>query len=94
MRYRFSFYFSLVWQDQSMNWDDNDVPQGPRNKMNTSIARKEEMKWLKEVGVKGLKVDFFGGDTQETMRFYEDILSDANDHGLMIIFHGSTHNSN
>ena len=37
------------------------------------------MKWLKEVGVKGLKVDFFGGDKQETMRLYEDILSDAND---------------
>ncbi len=40
--------------------------------------------------VKGLKVDFFGGDKQETMRLYEDILSDANDYGLMIIFHGST----
>lgn len=135
----------IVWQDQSMNWDDqikyidlaaqmkyeyilidahwdtnigyekmeklieyarskgvdvflwynsnggfNDAPQGPRNRMNTSIARKEEMKWLKEVGVKGLKVDFFGGDKQETMRVYEDILSDANDYGLMVIFHGCT----
>lgn len=135
----------IVWQDQSMNWDDqvayidlaaelgyeyilidalwdtqigyekmeeliryaqakdvdvflwynsnggfNDAPQGPRNKMNTSIARKQEMKWLQKMGVKGLKVDFFGGDKQETMRFYEDILSDANDHGLMIIFHGCT----
>ena len=68
----------------------NDAPQGPRNKMNTSIERKEEMKWLRELGVKGLKVDFFGGDKQETMRLYEDILSDANDYGLMIIFHGAT----
>lgn len=135
----------IIWQDQSMNWDDqvkyidlaaemgyeyilidalwdtnigyekmeklieyanakkvdvflwynsnggfNDAPQGPRNKMNTSIARKEEMKWLKKVGVKGLKIDFLGGDKQETMRFYEDILSDANDYGLMVIFHGCT----
>ena len=135
----------IVWQDQSMNWDDqvkyinfasemgyeyilidalwdtnigyekmeelieyagskgvdvflwynsnggfNDAPQGPRNKLNTSISRKKEMKWLQKVGVKGLKVDFFGGDKQETMRFYEDILSDANDHELMIIFHGCT----
>jgi len=135
----------IVWQDQSMNWDDqvtyidlastlgyeyilidalwdtnighdrmeelikyaqskdvdvflwynsngsfNDAPQGPRNHMNTSIARKKEMKWLKKMGVKGLKVDFFGGDKQETMRLYEDILSDANDYGLMIIFHGCT----
>lgn len=68
----------------------NDAPQGPRNKMSTSIERKKEMKWLKEVGVKGLKVDFFGGDKQETMRLYEGILSDANDYGLMIIFHGAT----
>lgn len=135
----------IVWQDQSMNWDDqikyidlasalkypyilidalwdtnigkdrmekliqyansknvdvflwynsngayNDAPQGPRNFMSTSIARKKEMKWLQKVGVKGLKVDFFGGDKQETMRLYEDILSDANDYGLMIIFHGAT----
>ena len=43
-----------------------------------------------ECGVKGLKVDFFGGDKQQMMGLYEDILSDANDHGLMIIFHGCT----
>ena len=68
----------------------NDAFQTPLNKMNTSIERKQEMKWLKEAGVKGLKVDFFGGDKQETMRLYEDILSDANDYGLMIVFHGTT----
>ncbi|TRX28857.1 glycoside hydrolase family 97 protein [Flavobacterium franklandianum] len=68
----------------------NDAFMTPLNKMNTAIARKNEMKWLKEAGVKGLKVDFFGGDKQETMKLYEDILSDANDYGLMIIFHGAT----
>ncbi|WP_442795682.1 glycoside hydrolase family 97 catalytic domain-containing protein [Pelobium manganitolerans] len=68
----------------------NDAPQGPRNKMSTAIERKKEMSWLKDVGVKGLKVDFFGGDKQETMRLYEDILSDANDYGLMVVFHGAT----
>ena len=78
----------LLWYNS--NGSFNDAPVGPFNKMNTSIARKKEMKWLKEVGVKGLKVDFFGGDKQETMRLYEDILSDANDYGLMIFFHGCT----
>lgn len=78
----------FLWYNS--NGSFNDAPQGPRNKMNTSIARKEEMKWLRDVGVKGLKVDFFGGDKQETMRLYEDILSDANDYGLMIVFHGCT----
>ena len=78
----------FLWYNS--NGSFNDAPQGPRNRMNTSIARKEEMKWLKKAGVKGLKIDFFGGDKQETMRLYEDILSDANDYGLMILFHGCT----
>src|SRR5690606_29911574 len=46
--------------------------------------------WLKKNGVKGIKVDFFGGDKQETMRIYEDLLSDANEYGLMVVFHGAT----
>lgn len=58
--------------------------------MNTAIAREREMKWLQEIGVKGIKVDFFGGDKQETMRLYEDILSDANRYGLQVVFHGCT----
>jgi len=78
----------LLWYNS--NGAANDAPMGPRNKMSTSVERKKEMKWLKEIGVKGLKVDFFGGDKQETMRLYEDILSDANDFGLKIIFHGAT----
>lgn len=78
----------LLWYNS--NGSANDAPMGPRNKMSSSVERKKEMKWLKEAGVKGLKVDFFGGDKQETMRLYEDILSDANDFGLKIIFHGAT----
>ncbi|WES99535.1 glycoside hydrolase family 97 catalytic domain-containing protein [Chryseobacterium arthrosphaerae] len=78
----------LLWYNS--NGAANDAPMGPRNKMSSSVERKKEMKWLKEAGVKGLKVDFFGGDKQETMRLYEDILSDANDYGLTIIFHGAT----
>ncbi len=78
----------LLWYNS--NGAANDAPMGPRNKMSSSIERKKEMKWLKDIGVKGLKVDFFGGDKQETMRIYEDILTDANDFGLKIIFHGAT----
>lgn len=78
----------LLWYNS--NGAANDAPMGPRNKMSSSVERKKEMKWLKDIGVKGLKVDFFGGDKQETMRLYEDILSDANDFGLTIIFHGAT----
>ncbi len=78
----------FLWYNS--NGPFNDAYPTPLNKMNTSIARKKEMKWLQKIGVKGIKVDFFGGDKQETMRLYEDILSDANDYGLMVIFHGTT----
>jgi len=78
----------FLWYNS--NGPENDAPQGPRNKMYTAIERKKEMKWLKGIGVEGLKVDFFGGDKQETMRLYEEILSDANDYGLMVDFHGAT----
>ena len=78
----------LLWYN-SNGWQ-NDAPQGPRNIMNNSIRRKQEMAWMKSIGVKGIKVDFFGGDKQETIKLYEDILSDANDYGLQVIFHGCT----
>ena len=78
----------LVWYNSNGFW--NDAPQTPRNCMNTAIAREKEMKWLQSIGVKGIKVDFFGGDKQETMQLYEDILSDANRYGLQVVFHGCT----
>ena len=78
----------FVWYNSNGYW--NDAPQCAKQCMSNSIDRKREMKWLQKCGVKGLKVDFFGSDKQQMMGLYEDILSDANDHGLMIIFHGCT----
>ncbi len=78
----------FLWYSSSGYW--NDIVQGPVNCMDNSIIRKQEMRWLHSIGVKGIKVDFFGGDKQETMRLYEQILSDADDNGLMVIFHGCT----
>ena len=78
----------LLWYNS--NGFANDAPQGPRDCMNTAIAREREMKWMQSIGVKGIKVDFFGGDKQEVMRLYEDILSDANRYGLQVVFHGCT----
>ena len=78
----------MLWYNS--NGFENDAPQTPRQIMNNSIARKKEMAWMKKIGVAGIKVDFFGGDKQETMKLYEDILSDANDYGLEVIFHGCT----
>ncbi len=78
----------FLWYSSSGWW--NDIEQGPINIMSNPILRKKEMRWLRDNGIKGIKVDFFGGDKQETMAHYEAILSDADDYGLMVIFHGCT----
>ena len=78
----------MLWYNS--NGYENDAPQTPRDCMSTAIARDKEMAWLQKIGVKGIKVDFFGGDKQPTMQLYEDILFDANRYGLQVIFHGCT----
>ncbi len=78
----------MLWYNS--NGFYNDAPQTPRDCMSSAIARDKEMQWLQRIGVKGIKVDFFGSDKQETMRLYEDILYDANRYGLQVIFHGCT----
>ncbi len=77
-----------VWYNSNGGW--NDAPQCARQCMHNSIVRKQEMKWLQQHGVAGIKVDFFPGDKQETMRLYEGLLSDANDYGIQVICHGCT----
>lgn len=78
----------MLWYNSNGYW--NDAPQTPRGIMNDAIARKREMAWMERNGIAGIKVDFFGGDKQQTMQLYEDILSDAKDHHLAVIFHGCT----
>ena len=78
----------FLWYNSNGAW--NDAFQTPIGKMNNGRIRREEMKWMQENGIRGIKVDFFGGDKQPMMQLYEDILSDANDYGLLCIFHGCT----
>ncbi len=78
----------VFWYSSSGHW--NDIEQGPTNLMDRPIVRKKWMKWMQDNGVDAIKVDFFGGDKQETMRLYEDIFSDAADHGIDVVVHGCT----
>ncbi|MBQ0058307.1 MAG: glycoside hydrolase family 97 catalytic domain-containing protein [Bacteroidales bacterium] len=78
----------FLWYNSNGYW--NDAMQGPRGKMHRMITRREEMAWMQSAGIKGIKVDFVGSDKQQTMQMYEDILADANDYGIMVIFHGCT----
>ena len=78
----------FLWYNSNGSW--NDAPQSPKGKMDKSAARRKEMAWMKENGILGIKVDFLGGDKQPMMQLYEDILTDANEFGLQVIFHGCT----
>lgn len=78
----------VLWFSSSGHW--NDIEQGPTNLMDRPIVRKKWMKWMQDNGVDAIKVDFFGGDKQETIRLYEDIFSDAADHGIDVVVHGCT----
>lgn len=80
--------YLYLWYNSNGQW--NDAPQTPRNCMDRSAARRAEMAWMQSIGIRGIKVDFFGGDKQCTMQMYEDILRDAQDFGINVIFHGCT----
>ena len=52
--------------------------------------RREEFRWLKETGVKGIKTDFFLSDKQHCIKQYIGILEDALEFNLMVNYHGCT----
>lgn len=60
------------------------------SKMQNHNERLGEFAWLKRIGVKGIKVDFFESDKQHTMQYFADILDDAAKYGIMVNFHGCT----
>jgi alpha-glucosidase len=78
----------LVWYNSAGPWNDTDMT--PKDKLLTRESRVAEFKRLKEMGIKGVKVDFFGGDGQSMIAYYTDILKDAYDAQLLVNFHGAT----
>jgi len=78
----------LLWYNSAGNW--NTVTYHPKDKLLTHEDRVKEFGKLKEMGIKGIKVDFFGGDGQSMMAYYQDILEDAAKFGLMVNCHGAT----
>ncbi len=78
----------LLWYNSNGDW--NGAPQTPKNKLLTHEARVAEFTRLKQMGIKGLKVDFFAGDGRPVIDFYHDLLEDAASFGLLMNFHGAT----
>lgn len=78
----------LLWYNSSGDW--NDTEYTPKSKLLTHNDRIAEFQRIKDLGVVGVKIDFFGGDGQSVIAHYEDILIDAAEVGLMVNFHGAT----
>lgn len=78
----------ILWYNSNGDW--NTAPMSPKNRMHTTEVRRQEFAKLKEMGVKGVKVDFFGGDKQATMKLYLDLFKDAADYGITVNCHGAT----
>ena len=78
----------LLWYNSAGSW--NTVKFTPKDKLLTHESRVSEFSRLKAMGIKGLKVDFFAGDGQSMINYYQDILDDAADYGLLLNFHGAT----
>ena len=78
----------IVWYNSAGPW--NTVRYHPKDKLLTHESRKKEFAALEKLNIKGIKVDFFGGDGQSMMDYYQDILEDAHSHHLIVNCHGST----
>ena len=78
----------LIWLNSGGK--HNRVGATPRDLLITHESRMKTFNELKEMGIYGIKVDFFESDKQDMMCYYLDILEDAARFELMVNFHGST----
>jgi len=78
----------LVWYNSNGSW--NEAPQTPTNILFDAASRRKEFARIKQMGIQGVKIDFFGGDGQSFMNYYQDLLTDAAKAGLLVNFHGTT----
>ena len=80
---------TLLWYNSSTAWTTNGAG-GPLFKLNKPEDREKEFAMLESRGVAGVKIDFFSGDTQETMDYCQGLLECAARHHLLVNFHGAT----
>jgi hypothetical protein len=78
----------MIWYSSSIGWISG--APGPKFLLNKPEDRERQFAWCERIGVAGVKVDFFSGDTQENMDYCIDLMEDAARHHLLINFHGAT----
>ena len=77
----------LIWYNSSIGWVDG--APGPKFRLNKPEDREKEFAWCEKIGVAGVKIDFFSGDTQANMDYCQDLIESAARHHLLVNFHGA-----
>ena len=78
----------FLWYNSAGSW--NRTPQMPRDKRLTKEGRRNEFALLKKMVIVGIKANFFAGDGQFMLSYYEVILEDEAQFGLMVNCYGVT----
>jgi len=78
----------LLWYNSSGAW--NKTEYTPKSKLLTREQRRSEFGRLQQMGIAGIKVDFFAGDGASMVDYYRQILADAADFQLLVNFHGAS----
>src|SRR5690606_40284724 len=78
----------MLWYNSSGDW--NQTVFTPKSALLTAGQRRAEVARLQQMGIAGIKVDFFAGAGQSMIGYYGDILRDAAQHQLLRSLHGST----
>ena len=77
----------IIWYNSSVGWIDG-APT-PKFRLNKPEDREKEFAWCEKIGVAGVKIDFFSGESQMNMDFCLDLLESASKHHLLVNFHGA-----
>lgn len=64
-------------------WDEIEV-------LKTKQGRDHVYGKYRDLGIKGIKIDYINSDRLDAMRFREEAMKDAIDYGLLVSFHGET----
>ncbi|MBN2174225.1 MAG: glycoside hydrolase family 97 catalytic domain-containing protein [Bacteroidales bacterium] len=78
----------ILWYNSAGDW--NTITYHPKDVLLTKEGREKEFSRLQAMGIKGIKIDFFGGDGRSMIQYYIDILNDAAKYKLLVNFHGAT----
>lgn len=77
----------MIWYNSSIGWVDG--APGPKFRLNTPEDVEREFAWCERIGVKGVKIDFFSGDSNRNFKFMAELVEAAARHRLLVNFHGS-----